>query len=188
MAIAEVMESDHLVGVLMRTCWAHEEVVSWTQLWGVCKQWCDVWLENDQAWVTYFLNRQNCRISWGLQREQKQAAEIARLRQNMFRVNKMNDELCETVEKASHTSRQAVWELNQQVGDVERLRGQVEKLQEKNDKQKVKLDETNVYLQDANKTVFELQAKIRRRDIEDSRVVGERLLKPGRPALVAGAQ
>ena len=40
----------------------------------------------------------------------------------------------------------------------------------------------------ANKTVFELQAKIRRRDIEDSRVVGERLRKPGRPALVAGAQ
>ena len=159
MAIAEVMESDHLVGVLMRTCWAHEEVVSWTQLWGVCKQWCDVWLENDQAWVTYFLNRQNSRISWGLQREQEKDAEIARLRVQLFTL-----------------------------AIVDHLRLEVATLKRKNDKQKVQLDETKVYLQDANKTVFELQAKDRLRAIEDSRVVRERWLKPGRPALVGGDQ
>ena len=183
-----VLQSEYLVGLLMRTCWAHEQVVSWTQLWGVCKLWCDVWLENDQAWVTYFLNRQNSRISWGLQREHQQDALIVRLRHNMLVVKKLNDELCETVEKANNTLGQSVWALKEKVRDVDRLRRQVEKLEEKNDKQKVKLDEAKVSLEDANKTVWELRAKIRKRDIEDSRVVGERLLKPGRPALVAGAQ
>ena len=183
-----VLQSEYLVGLLMRTCWAHEQVVSWTHLWGVCKLWCDVWLENDQAWVTYFLNRQNSRISWGLQREHQQDALIVRLRHNLFQLNVLNDKLLLTVQKATDTSREAVWAVKEKVGDVDRLRRQVEKLEEKNDKQKVKLDEAKVSLEDANKTVWELRAKIRKRDIEDSRVVGERLLKSGRPALVPGAQ
>ena len=175
--MSAVLQSEHLVGLLMRTCWAHEQVVSWTHLWGVCKLWCDVWLENDQAWVTYFLRHQNFKIHCGLERERYRNAVIVRLRKEMLRLDRVNGELGQENE----TLRQDVWELRQKVRDVERLRGQLAET-------KVKLSETKVYLQDANKTVFELQAKDRLRSIEDSRVVRERWLKPGRPALVGGDQ
>ena len=184
MAMEAVMQSEHFVGILMRTCWTHELVVSWRQLWGVCKLWCDVWEENDQAWVTYFLNRQNFRIHWGLERERRQDAVIVRLRRKKLKVEQEN----EVLEDMNETLRQQVWDLKREVRDVERLRRQVDKLHEKLEERKVKLNDTEVYLQDANKTVFELLAKNRKRDIEGSRVVGEPRLKAGRPALGGAAE
>jgi hypothetical protein len=137
MAMAAVLGDEHLVGVVMKTCWAHREMQSWKQLWGVCSLWCDVWCENDQAWTTYFLNYQNTKMHWALVREKRHEAEMARLRVKLRELDEMNADLQEA--NAA-------------------LRGQV----------------------------WELQARNRRREIEDSRVVRQRVLKAGRPARVVG--
>ena len=137
MAMAAVLSDEHLVGLVMRKCWAHRDTQSWKQLWGVCALWCDVWLSNDQAWVQYFLNYQNVRMHWALVKEGRHQAEMAKLKRTLR-----------------------------------------------------ELDEMNADLQDANKVlrgqVWELQARNHRREIEDSRVVRERRVKPGREMAVRG--
>ena len=50
MTMTAVVQSDHLVGVLMKSCWVDARP-SWKQLWGVCPLWCYVWLTNDQTWI-----------------------------------------------------------------------------------------------------------------------------------------